>query len=370
MTFKDPSKPPFRADHVGSLLRPQRLHEAREKFANGDISADELAGVENECINEAIKKQEECGLKAVTDGEFRRTAWHYDFLCSLEGIDQTDSPQGPSFQAGQNINSLAISNKIRNPNGVMLDHFTYLNDNSNVAAKFCIPSPSLAYHRGGRDLINKEVYPNLESFWTDLCAAYRNEIVHLANAGCEYLQLDDTTFAMLCDPKVRQQMVDRGDDPAELIKIYSKAITDAISERPENMTVTVHMCRGNNRSSWIAEGGYEPVAEDMFAGVPVDGFFMEWDTDRAGGFDPLRYAPRDRMIVLGLVSSKLSDLETKDDIKRRIDEATKFVPIENLCISPQCGFASMVEGNIISEDDQWRKLSLLATVAEEVWGST
>jgi 5-methyltetrahydropteroyltriglutamate--homocysteine methyltransferase len=369
MTYQDTSKPPFRADHVGSLLRPKRLHEAREKFSNGDFSSNQLREVEDECICEAIRKQEECGLKAVTDGEFRRTSWHYDFLCSLEGIDETAEPQGPSFQAGQNVNSLSISSKINNPNGIMLDHFSYLNDTTKVIGKFCIPSPSLAYHRGGRALINAKVYPDLESFWTDLCAAYRDEIIHLTKAGCSYLQLDDTTFAMLCDPKVRQQMTDRGDDPAELIRIYCGAIAEAISERPDSMTVTVHMCRGNSRSSWIAEGGYELVAEDMFAGVPVDGFFMEWDTDRAGGFEPLRFAPRDKMVVLGLVSSKIGELETKDDLKRRIDEASKYVPLDNLCISPQCGFASVVAGNILSEDDQWRKLALLAELAEEIWGS-
>ena len=368
MTYKDSNKPPFRADHVGSLLRPQQLHEARAKFVDGNISSDQLREVENECINEAIKKQEECGLKAVTDGEFRRTSWHYDFLCSLEGIDQTATSQGPSFKAGHNVNSLTTSSKISNPNGIMLEHFNYLDANTHVTAKFCIPSPNLAYHRGGRDLIDKNIYPELESFWTDLCAAYRDEIKHLAKAGCTYLQLDDTTFAMLCDPKVRQQMEDRGDDPAELIRIYGKAITDAIVDRPDTMTVTVHMCRGNARSSWIAEGGYGSVAEDMFAGVPVDGFFMEWDTDRAGDFEPLRFAPRDKIIVLGLVSSKFGKLETKDDLKRRVDEAAKYVPVENLCISPQCGFASMAEGNIISEDEQWRKLTMITEVAEEIWG--
>jgi len=369
MRYRDVTKPPFRADHVGSLLRPKRLHEAREKLADNNISSDQLCEVEDECINEAIKKQEECGLKAVTDGEFRRTTWHYDFLCGLEGIDQTTSSQGPSFQAGHNVNSLVVSNKINNSRGVMLDHFDYLNDNTNVTAKFCIPSPSLAYHRGGRNLIDEQIYPDLEGFWADLVAAYRDEIMYLEKAGCTYLQLDDTTFAMLCDPKVRQQMKDRGDDPEELIRIYGKAITQAIAERPADMTVTVHMCRGNSRSSWIAEGGYEPVAEEMFSGVPVDGYFMEWDTDRAGDFEPLRFAPRDKMIILGLVSSKFGELEKKDDLKRRVDEASKYIPLENLCISPQCGFASTAEGNILSEDDQWRKLALVAEVAEEIWGT-
>jgi 5-methyltetrahydropteroyltriglutamate--homocysteine methyltransferase len=357
------------------LLRPFRLHEARKSFGDGDISSYQLHKVEDECISEAIKKQEECGLKAVTDGEFRRTLWHYDFLCGFEGVDQLASTQGPAFASGAttagggNVNNIGVSSKISNHHGTMIDHFSYLHHNATVSSKFCIPSPNLAYHRGGRALIDKDIYPNLESFWSDLCAAYRDQIMHLAKAGCTYLQLDDTTFAMLCDPKVRQQMEDRGDDPIQLIRIYGQAITQAIAERPDNMTITIHMCRGNARSSWLAEGGYEAVAESMFAGVPVDGFFMEWDTSRAGSFAPLRFAPRDKMIVLGLVSSKFGELEDKDELKRQIEEAAKFVPLENLCISPQCGFASTAAGNIISEDDQWRKLSFLVEVAEEIWGS-
>jgi len=369
MTYSDKTKPPFRADHVGSLLRPSRLHEAREKFFSGGILSDELRQVEDECISEAIRKQEECGLKLTTDGEFRRTMWHYDFLCGLKGIDQTADSQGPSFQAGHNVKSLTVSEKISNPNGVMLDHFGFLKDHARSTPKFCIPSPSLAYHRGGRDLIDKTIYPDLEEFWADLVAAYQDEITHLSKAGCTYLQLDDTTFAMLCDPSVRQQMADRGDNADNLIRAYGKAIGEAISNKPKDMVVTIHMCRGNSRSSWIAEGGYEPVAEDMFGGVPVDGFFMEWETDRAGDFEPLRFAPQDKIIVLGLISSKVGDLETKDELKRRVDEASKYVPIENMCISPQCGFASTVEGNILSEDDQWRKLELVVEVAEEIWGS-
>lgn len=369
MTYQDPSKPPFRADHVGSLLRPARLHEAREKYAAGELSDDQLRAVEDECISEAVSRQEEAGLRLVTDGEFRRATWHYDFLCGLDGIEQTAAPQGPTFQAGHNINSLAVTSKIGNPNGIMLDHFNFLKSATKVTPKFCIPSPSLAYHRGGRDLIDDKIYPDVAEFWEDLCAAYRDEVTMLSAAGCDYLQLDDTTFAMLCDPKVRDQMAARGDDPSQLISTYAKGIEQAIAERPAGMTVTVHMCRGNFKSSWIAEGGYEPVAETMFSEVPVDGFFMEWDTDRAGGFEPLRYAPRDKMIVLGLVSSKIGELETKDELKRRVDEASKYVPVENLCLSPQCGFASMVVGNEVSEDDQWRKLALVAETAVEIWGT-
>jgi len=369
MTYQDSTKPPFRADHVGSLLRPQHLHDARAKHLDEGGSYEELKTVEDACISEAVAKQEAAGLKAVTDGEFRRTSWHYDFLCGLDGIDETAAPQGPTFQGGHNINSLEVKSKISNPNGIMLDHFKFLKETSKVTPKFCIPSPSLAYHRGGRELIDRDVYPELDEFWADLCAAYRDEIVHLADAGCTYLQLDDTTFAMLCDPKVRGQMTERGEDPEQLIRTYAAGIAEAIKERPDMMTITVHMCRGNFKSSWIAEGGYEPVAEDMFAGVPVDGFFMEWETERAGDFEPLRFAPRDKMIVLGLVSSKFPELESKDDLKRRVDEAAKYVPMENLCLSPQCGFASMVMGNNVSEDTQWRKLELIAETATEIWGS-
>ena len=362
------SLPPYRADHVGSLLRPRRLSEARADYSAGRISADDLREIEDECVAEAVAKQEQIGLNSVTDGEFRRESWHYDFLGSLEGIDVTGVHQGPAFQSGSTAKSICTTGVIRNPDGVMIDHFKYLNDVSSVTAKFCIPSPSLAHYRGGRDLIDDTLYPDLTQFWDDLCAAYRDEVSYLVKAGCRYLQFDDTTFAMLCDPKIRKYVADRGDDPVELVSTYARSIKGALSERPPELTVTVHMCRGNFKSSWVAEGGYEPVAEAMFAEVPVDGFFMEWDSDRAGGFEPLRFAPRDKIIVLGLVSSKYPELESKDDLKRQIDEAAKYVPIENLCLSPQCGFASMAIGNDISQASQWRKLELVVETAAEVWG--
>lgn len=369
VTYRDPSRPPFRADHVGSLLRPQAIHDARAKVETGEITAAELTRIEDGCIERAIRKQEEAGIKAVTDGEFRRVSWHYDFLCSLDGIEQSAPHQGPTFRGGLAINSLEVVGKICNPGGVMLDHFRFLKEHVSETPKFCIPSPSLAYHRSGRDLIDRDVYPRVEDFWEDLRAAYRDEVRMLYDEGCRYLQLDDTTFAMLCDPKVRNQMSMRGDDPSELIRTYARGIAEALRERPDDMTVTVHMCRGNFKSSWIAEGGYEPVAEEMFAGVPVDGFFMEWDTDRAGGFEPLRFAPRDRMVVLGLISSKFPELEAKDDLKRRVDEAAQYLPLENLCLSPQCGFASMNVGNDLSESAQWDKLALVAETAGEIWGT-
>lgn len=362
---------PFRADHVGSLLRPQRLHEARAKFRKGEITGADLKEVEDECIAEAVKMQEQVGLQAVTDGEFRRTMWHYDFLTSLDGIEEKAEHQGPAFDDGLTFGSLITTSKIGNPNGIMLDHFQFLKESVSPAImpKFCIPSTSLAYHRGGRNLIDADVYPDLDHFWHDLTLAYRAEIEMLYAHGCRYLQLDDTTFAMLCDPKVRSQMLDRGDEPAALISRYAQTISAVLAERPPDLTVTVHMCRGNAKSSWIAEGGYEPVAETMFGHARVDGFFMEWDTDRAGDFEPLRYAPKDARIVLGLISSKFPQLESKDDLKRRIDEATRYVPLDNLCLSPQCGFASTVEGNLLTHDDQWRKLSLVVETAAEVWGN-
>ena len=369
MTYRDSSRPPFRADHVGSLLRPRELHQARAKAAAGGMTAAELAGIEDRCIVEAIRKQEQAGIKSVTDGEFRREAWHFDFLCGLDGIDQSAPHQGPTFKGGQGVNSLEITGRIANSGGVMLDHFRFLKEHAGETPKFCIPSPSLAYHRSGRALIDRDVYPDLDAFREDLYAAYRDELRMLYDEGCRYLQLDDTTFAMLCDPKVRNQMSGRGDDPADLIRIYARGIAEALKHRPDDMTLTVHMCRGNFKSSWIAEGGYEPVAEDLFQGVPVDGFFMEWDTDRAGGFEPLRFAPRDRMVVLGLVSSKFPELESKDDLKRRVDEAARYLPLENLCLSPQCGFASMAVGNEVSENAQWDKLALVAETAGEIWGA-
>lgn len=363
------TNPPFRADHVGSLLRPQRLHDARAQFKNGAIPREALTEIENECIQEAVTMQQNVGLKGVTDGEFRRRMWHYDFLTSLDGIDERAAHQGPTFKDGFTLGSLVTSSKIGISKPIMLDHFQYLQSIAEVQPKFNIPSPSLAYHRGGRDLIDKDVYPDVEAFWQDLTAAYRQELEMLYAAGCRYLQLDDTTFAMLCDPKIRGQMVDRGDEPDGLIERYAKTITSVLAERPADLTVTVHMCRGNARSSWLAEGGYEPVAELMFGNAKVDGFFMEWDTDRAGDFHPLRYAPKDgTRIVLGLVSSKFPELEPKDELKRRIDEAAQYVPLENLCISPQCGFSSNEFGNLLTHDEQWRKLAHVVETAQEVWG--
>ena len=360
--------PPFRTDHVGSLLRPLRLAEARQKEHDGLINGSELKAVQDECIIEAVKRQESIGLQAVTDGEFRRDAWQWDFLCGFDGMELRKSNSSPGFRGGYQPDNVYTDAKIANQKGVMVDHFAYLMSVANVTPKICLPSPSMAYHRGGRGSIDPDIYPDIEEFFSDLAVAYSEEIKMLAGLGCSYLQLDDTTYAMMCDETVRQNILDRGDDPDELIGIYGKTIRKAIQDRPSTMRVTVHMCRGNHRSNWIAEGGYELTAEKMFDEVDVDGYFMEWDSERAGSFEPLRFVPDDKFIVLGLITSKTPELEAKDEIKRRIDEAAKYVPLEYLCLSPQCGFASTHLGNKLTEEEQFKKLELVVEVAEEVWG--
>ena len=356
-------RPPYRADHVGSLLRPQNLADARAQ----NLPADELKAIEDDCIRDAVKMQESAGLEAVTDGEFRRESWNFDFLSGFDGMALIVESQGPAFSGGYRPQSLTTTAKIANPNGIMVESFKFLKSVSKATPKLCIPSPSLAYHRGGRALIDDSVYPDLAEFWQDLWAAYRAEISLLGEAGCEYLQLDDTTYAMLCDPKVRDQMKARGEDADDLVATYADGVNQVLANRPEGMAVTVHMCRGNFQSSWIAEGGYEPVAEEMFSTINVDGFFMEWDSDRAGGFEPLRFVRDDQIVVVGLITSKTPELESKDAIKRRLDEAAKFVPLERLCLSPQCGFASTQHGNKLTEDEQRRKLELVVEIADEVW---
>ncbi len=368
--------PPFRADQVGSLLRPARLADARAKAAKGEITAESLGGtddgslraVENECIREAVAAQERAGLHAVTDGEFRRGSWVMDFFLGLDGIEEKELSDVPAFSSGFRPTSMATTGKIGNPTGVTVEDFKFLKSVATKTAKQCIPSPSLAYHRGGRAMIDKGIYPEIEDYWRDLWSAYKNEVKLLADAGCSYLQLDDTTFAMICDPKVRQSFVDRGDDPDAMLATYARGINEVAAARPDGMAITVHMCRGNFQSSWIAEGGYEPVAELLFSEVNVDGFFMEWDSERSGGFEPLRFVRDDQIVVLGLITSKTPELEDKDLIKRRLDEAAKYVPLERLCLSPQCGFASTHQGNKLSEDEQWRKLEWVVEIADEVWG--
>jgi len=359
-------KPPFRADQVGSLLRPAWLAEARGKWRAGALGAAALAQAEDRAIREAVAKQEAIGLQSITDGEFRRDWWHLDFLAQLDGVTTTANP-GPKFgAAGEQPPIPTVTGKVGCARPIMVEHFAFLNSATRRTAKMTIPSPSMLHLRGGRASISRAAYPDLAEFWSDVAAAYREAIAQLAAAGCSYLQLDDVAFAYLCDPKIRANCVKNGDDPEVLPRLYSETINRALENRPAGLTVTMHTCRGNFRSAWVAEGGYEPVAEAMFS-TDVDGYFMEFDSARAGGFEPLRLLPPGKKVVLGLVTTKVGELESKDLLRRRIDEAARYVPLEGLCLSPQCGFASTHHGNALSEDDQWRKLALVVEMANEIW---
>ena len=361
-------KPPFRADQVGSLLRPAHLAQARARWRRGELDAAELASIEDDAIRDAVARQEAIGLEGITDGEFRRDWWHLDFLAQLEGVELADN-RGARFRfAGQDEQPpiASVTGKIACTRPIMAGHFAFLKSATSRTAKMTIPSPSMLHLRGGRAAISREAYPDLDAFWDDVAAAYRVAIRHLADAGCTYLQLDDITFAYLCDPKIRENCRRNGDDPSALPATYARTINAALAGRPPGMTVTIHTCRGNFKSAWVAEGGYDPVAQAMFS-TDVDGWFMEFDSARAGGFEPLRHVPRGRRVVLGLVSTKLGELESKDAILRRIEEASRHVPLEDLCLSPQCGFSSTHHGNALSHDDQWRKLERVVEVAREVW---
>ena len=362
-------RPPFRADQVGSLLRSAPLKAARDKKAKGEISAAELTAVEDDEIKKLIAKQEAVGLEGITDGEYRRSWWHYDFLWNLDGVERIAVDQGIQF-AGVQTKAEAphVMKKIGFTGHPFVDHFKFLKANTKKTAKQTIPSPSMLHYRGGRKLINMGVYPDMNDFYNDLGAAYGKAIKAFGDAGCTYLQLDDVSFAYLCDPEQLKMLRDRGDDPEKQPGIYAAMINKALESKPAGMTVSMHLCRGNFRSTFVASGGYEPVADLLFNQVGVDAYFMEWDTDRAGGFEPLRFLPKGKAVVLGLVTSKTGVLEKKDDIKRRIDEAAKFAPLDQLCLSAQCGFASTEEDNTLAEDEQWRKIELIVDIAREVWG--
>lgn len=367
------SGPRFRADHVGSLLRPERLLEARRRYEAGEIAADALRGIEDACIREVVQRQEALGLHAITDGDYRRGAFHIDFLTRLDGIEWGPSPFRHSFQGGTSTGeSPAVfftTGKVAHRAPIAVEDFAYLNSVTARTPKVTLPSPSFAHCRGGRAAIDPGVYPDLDPFFDDLAAAYRSEIAALAEAGCRYIQLDEVHYTFLCDPKMVAGFRARGDDPDMLARTYAKLINESIAERPADMTVGVHLCRGNRRSSWVAEGGYEPIAELLFNEIAADSFFLEYDSDRAGGFEPLRFVPKGKTIVLGLVTTKTNDMETADGLKRQIEEAARFVPLDQLALSPQCGFASSVPGNKISAETQDAKLALIVKVAEEVWGT-
>ncbi|WP_460960114.1 5-methyltetrahydropteroyltriglutamate--homocysteine S-methyltransferase [Parasphingorhabdus pacifica] len=367
------TNPPFRADHVGSLLRPDYLLDARKQYGTGAISAERLHEVEDEAIRETVRRQADIGLSSATDGEFRRNSWHMDFIYQLGGITRSDEHMNVEFKNAEgkvdfSPAALRVSDKISLDKTIFAEDFRFLRDNTDSVAKLTIPSPSMVHYRGGRAQIDRTAYPDEEEFWADLSSAYAEQIQRIAQQGCRYLQLDDTSLAYLNDPAQRELIANRGDDAEHQHERYIRQINAALANRPEELHITTHMCRGNFQSSWAAEGSYEFVAEVLFNELSVDGFFMEFDDERSGGFEPLRYVPEGKQVVLGLVTTKHGKLESKDDLKRRVEEASKFVSLDQLCLSPQCGFSSTVEGNSLTQDEQWAKLELVVETAEEIWG--
>jgi 5-methyltetrahydropteroyltriglutamate--homocysteine methyltransferase len=364
------NKPPFRADQVGSLLRSAPVKEARTKRLAGEITAEQLKAVEDGEIRKLVAKQESIGLKAVTDGEFRRSWWHYDFLAGLKGVELVSVAQGLQFKGTQTkAEGLHVHGKVDwDPDHPMIDHFRFLKSVATATPKMTIPSPTALHFRGGRKAIETSVYPTMEPFFEDLAKAYTKAVKAFGDAGCTYLQLDEVFVAYLCDDAQRQMLRDRGDDPDKLLYTYRDLVNGACAGRTPGMTISMHLCRGNFRSTWMAQGGYERVADVLFNQMNVDAYFMEYDSERAGGFEPLRFLPKGKQVVLGVMTSKTGTLESKDQLKRRIEEAARFAPLEQLCLSPQCGFASTEEGNLLAEEEQWAKLARCVEVAKEVWG--
>lgn len=366
-------KPPFRADHVGSFLRPKALLDARAQFKDGKIDAAALRSVEDVAIRDIAKFQEDLGLKGITDGEFRRTYFHTDFLLQLDGIEETGGTQvkfhnhgGGDLEYAPPI--MSVVGKVGHSKDIQRADYEFLASCTSAMPKVTIPSPTMLHFRGGREAIDATTYPDLDQFYDDLAAAYRAEIASLADAGCRYVQLDDTNLAYLCDDTQRENARKRGMDPDDLPRLYAKIINDSIRDKPDDMVVCIHLCRGNFRSSWAAEGGYEPVAETLFNELNIDGYFLEYDDPRSGDFAPLRHVPKDKIVVLGLVTTKLGDMESAFDVKARIDEAAKFMPLDQMALSPQCGFSSTVHGNDVSVGQQADKLRLVIDVAKDVWG--
>jgi 5-methyltetrahydropteroyltriglutamate--homocysteine methyltransferase len=363
------TKPPFRADHVGSLLRSAALKEARARREANQITAEQLKAVEDREIGAIIRKQESVGMRSITDGEYRRAFWNYDFLGLLPGVEAYLGERKIAFQGKQpRPMMLRVTGRLGSFTGhPMIEHFKFVQSQTGQTAKMTIPSPSSLHFRYGRSAVPEAIYPDMEAFYNDLGATYRKAVRAFADAGCRYIQLDEVNFTYLCDPKLRAQVTERGDDPNKMPHDYAKMINAAISDVPSDMTTAMHLCRGNFQSTFVASGGYEPVAEILFNEVKIQAYFMEYDTDRAGGFEPLRFVPKGKTVVLGLVTSKSGTLESKDALKRRIDEAAKYIPLDQLCLSPQCGFASTEEGNILAEDEQWAKLRMIVELADEVW---
>ncbi len=368
------TRPPFRADHVGSFLRPAHLLEARRRHAEGSLSAEALREIEDEAIADLVRRQEEVGLHGITDGEFRRRFFHTDFLEQLDGVTVTEGDFLATFkrddgtEVGFRPPTMTVTAPIRHARSIQGADFDFLASAVTVTPKVCIPSPSMLHFRGGREGISDAVYPSLEDFFDDLTTAYGKEVADLASRGCRYLQFDDTNLAYLCDPEVRARTAARGDDPDELTHRYCRLVNDAIAGRPDDMTVTVHLCRGNYRSAWVTQGGYEPVAEILFNEMEVNGFFLEYDDERSGTFAPLRHMPDDKMVILGLMSSKKPRVEGVDEIKGRLNEAFEYINPDQVGLSHQCGFSSTSEGNELSEEAQWRKLSRTVEIASDVWG--
>jgi 5-methyltetrahydropteroyltriglutamate--homocysteine methyltransferase len=367
------TKPPFRADHVGSLIRTPELVEARDKRAKGEISEAELKQVQHAAIREVVALQEGLGLHSVTDGEYNRGGWHLDFVLSFANVVQAPSRIPTTFKNEQGATEnrpqmVSITGKLARPRPIFVEDFRFLKSVTRETAKITIPSPSVMHFRGGREAISQDAYPDMAEFYADLARVYREEIQDLADAGCRYLQLDEVNLAYLCDPHLRSQVqANIGEDPEALTHTYARLINAVIEGRPADMVVGMHLCRGNFQGRWVAEGGYDPVAEVLFNEIGVDGYFMEYDSPRAGSFEPLRFLPRGKTVVLGLVTTKRGQIESKDELKRRIDEAARFAPLEQLCLSPQCGFASGVAGATMAIEDQTRKLELVVETAREVW---
>jgi 5-methyltetrahydropteroyltriglutamate--homocysteine methyltransferase len=369
------TRPPFRADHVGSLLRPPKLLRAREQFAAGQISAEDLRATEDDAIRQIVKMQADVGLQSATDGEFRRASWHMDFIYQLGGIEQVAGDIKVKFRnADGEVDfkpaAIAVTDKVRLDHPIFAEDFEFLKAivPDGVTAKLTVPSPNMVHYRGGRAALDPNAYPDPEEFWSDLASAYADQVRAIADLGCSYLQFDDTSLAYLNDPRQREAMEARGEDSAHLHETYVANINNALAGRPEGLAITTHLCRGNFRSSWAAEGGYDFVAEALFGELDVDGFFLEYDDARSGGFEPLRFVAPGKLVVLGLVTSKRGELESKDQLKRRVEEASQFIAVEQLCLSPQCGFSSTVDGNALSYNEQVAKLELVVEAAQEIWG--
>jgi methionine synthase II (cobalamin-independent) len=363
-------KPPFRADHVGSFLRPAPLKEARIKHEKGEITAAQLKAIEDREIEKVIGQQEQVGLQLATDGEFRRAWWHFDFFGMLDGVEIYELGHGIQFQGVQTkAKSIRVNGKIGFSNHPMLEHFKFLKAHTRVMPKMTIPSPTVMHFRLEPGAVNQKAYPSRDAIFDDLAVAYQNAVRAFYDAGCRYLQFDDTAWAYLCSQEELKKARDRGLDVDHLQDTYTRTINKALEGKPADMTITTHICRGNFRSTFISSGGYEPVAQNLLGRCNYDGYFLEYDTDRAGGFEPLRHLPKgDKIVVLGLVTSKSGTLEKKDAVKRRIEEAAKFAPLDQFCLSPQCGFASTEEGNVLAEEEQWAKLRMISELADEVWG--